>query len=90
LKSGVGVLGSEIKGKPFLLCVVTDDLIKTKNLKAGDIVKRLGKFIGGGGGGNPGMAQAGGKDINNLGKALEKAKDVVAELLDNLVSQKAL
>ncbi|NOY79025.1 MAG: alanine--tRNA ligase [Calditrichaeota bacterium] len=81
LKSGVGVLGSEINGKPFLLCVVTDDLIQTKKLKAGDVVKRLGKYIGGGGGGNPRMAQAGGKDVKNLDKALQKTRDVVLELL---------
>lgn len=83
LKSGVGVLGSEISGKPFLLCVVTDDLIKSKNLRAGDIVKRLGKYIGGGGGGNPRMAQAGGKDVQNLDKALQKTREVVLELLRN-------
>lgn len=81
LKSGVGVLGSEINGKPFLLCVVTDDLIKTKKIRAGDVVKRLGKYIGGGGGGNPRMAQAGGKDLKNLDKALGKTIEVVQDLL---------
>ena len=81
LKSGVGVLGSEINGKPFLLCVVTDDLIQTKKLRAGDIVKRLGPYIGGGGGGNPRMAQAGGKDTKNLPKALKKTREVVEDLL---------
>ncbi len=83
LKSGVGVLGSEINGKPFLLCVVTDDLIQARKLKAGDIVKRLGRYIGGGGGGNPRMAQAGGKDVKNLGQALNKTREVVLELLKN-------
>ncbi len=83
LKSGVGVLGSEINGKPFLLCVVTDDLIQSRKLRAGDIVKKLGRYIGGGGGGNPRMAQAGGKDVKNLGKALRKTPEVILELLQN-------
>ena len=81
LKSGVGVLGAIINEKPFLLCVVTDDLIKSKNLKAGEIIKRLAKYISGGGGGKPHMAQAGGKDTSKLELALEKAKETVEQML---------
>ena len=81
LKSGVGVLGSVINEKPFLLCVVTDDLIKSKNLKAGEIIKKLAKFINGGGGGKPHMAQAGGKDSSKLDLALNNAKETVENLL---------
>ena len=83
LKSGVGVLGTVIHDKPFLLCVVTDDLIKSHNLKAGDIVKELASHIGGGGGGKPHMAQAGGKDASKLDFALEKSVGVVQNLLKN-------
>jgi len=83
LGSGVGVLGSVINQKAFLLCVVTDDLIKQKNIKAGEIVSRLARIIGGGGGGHAHMAQAGGKDVGKLDLALAKTKDVVAEMIAN-------
>jgi|Deesub1362B_J571_1020462.scaffolds.fasta_scaffold06002_2 alanyl-tRNA synthetase len=81
LRSGVGVLGSVIDGKPFLLCVVTDDLIKTRNLRAGDIIKQLARVIQGGGGGRPHMAQAGGKDASKLDEALGQAKEVVQQMI---------
>ena len=81
LKSGIGVIGSVIDNKPFLLCVVTDDLIKSKNLKAGDIIKKLAKHIQGGGGGRAHMAQAGGKDSSKLTYALEKAKETIESMI---------
>jgi len=60
--------------------VVTDDLIK-KGVKAGDIVKEIAPIVGGGGGGRPNMAQAGGKDASKLDDALSKAKSFIAEKL---------
>jgi alanyl-tRNA synthetase len=81
LKSGVGILGSIINDKPFLLCVVTEDLIHSKKIKAGDIIKILAKYINGGGGGKPHMAQAGGKDSNKLDLALKKAKETIESIL---------
>ena len=81
LKSGIGVLGSIIDEKPFLLCVVTDDLIKSKNLRAGDIIKQLAKYINGGGGGRPHMAQAGGKDAGKIDVALTKASGAIKDLI---------
>ncbi|MCF7831953.1 MAG: alanine--tRNA ligase [Candidatus Marinimicrobia bacterium] len=70
MKSGIAVFGTVIKDTPQVLCVVTDDLVK-EGIKAGNIVKTLGKALGGGGGGKPHMATAGGKDIQGLDKVLE-------------------
>jgi alanyl-tRNA synthetase len=67
-------------GKVMLLAGVTDDLIK-KGVKAGDIVKEIAPIVGGGGGGRPNMAQAGGKDASKLDEALGKAKAMIAEKL---------
>ncbi len=67
--SGVVLLGAESNGKALLIAVVTNDL--TKDYKAGDIVKNAAKIVGGGGGGRPDMAQAGGTKPEQLDKALE-------------------
>ena len=66
--SGVVALGSAEDGKVSLLCMVTKDLVN--RLKAGDIIKEIAKIVGGGGGGRPDMAQAGGKDASKLPEAL--------------------
>ena len=79
-KSAVVVLGmADGDGKVTLLAGVTDDLIK--RVKAGDIIKEIAPIVGGGGGGRPQMAQAGGKDAAKLPEALEKAKSVIAAAL---------
>jgi alanyl-tRNA synthetase len=70
LKSGVGVLGAVLEDKVQILCVVTDDLIQAKNLKAGDIVREVAKLVEGGGGGKPHLALAGGKRADQLSTAL--------------------
>ncbi len=67
--SGVVLLGAESNGKALLIAVVTPDLIK--RYKAGDIVKTAAGIVGGGGGGRPDMAQAGGSKPEFLDKALE-------------------
>ncbi len=67
-------------GKVMLLVGVTDDLIK-KGLSAGDIVKEIAPIVGGGGGGRPQFAQAGGKDPDKLPDALKKAADIIKEKL---------
>ncbi|MFZ4100759.1 MAG: alanine--tRNA ligase, partial [Sphingobacterium thalpophilum] len=68
------VLACEIDGKPSLTVMVSENLIKERNLNAGSIVRELAKEIQGGGGGQPFFATAGGKDSSGLVKALEKAK----------------
>ena len=63
------------EGKVLLFAAVTDDLIKSKGLKAGDIVKEIAPIVGGGGGGKPQLAQAGGKNPEKIPDALQKASD---------------
>jgi alanyl-tRNA synthetase len=78
--SGVGILGAEIGGKVSVVAVVTDDLIRSRGLKAGDIVRRVAEKVGGSGGGRPHMAMAGGKDPEKLAEALASAPSIVGEL----------
>jgi len=80
-QSAAIVLGvPQEEGKVMLLAGVTDDLVK-KGLGAGDIVKVIAPIVGGGGGGRPQMAQAGGKDASRLDEALAKAKEMIAAKL---------
>jgi alanyl-tRNA synthetase len=72
LKSGCAVFGMVSPTGPQVLCVVTDDLVK-KGIHAGKIVSRIGRELGGGGGGKPHMATAGGKDSENLDAVLKKS-----------------
>ncbi|MDX9975498.1 MAG: alanine--tRNA ligase [FCB group bacterium] len=78
-ESGVVVLGGNGEGKAALCVSVSKDLVG--RIKAGDIVKQLAPIVGGGGGGRPDMAQAGGKNPENLGEAIAKAGEVVKGLL---------
>ncbi|MBN1818394.1 MAG: alanine--tRNA ligase [Sedimentisphaerales bacterium] len=76
-KSAVVVFGmAEADDKAMLLVGVTDDLV-AKGLTAGDIVRTVAPIIGGGGGGRPQMAQAGGKDPKKLDDALQKAREII-------------
>ena len=77
IKSGVGLLASEIDGKVGLVCVVSDDLIKEKKLSAGKIVGEAAKILGGAGGGRPHLATAGGKDVNKIDEALKSVDEIV-------------
>ncbi|HSD83465.1 MAG TPA: alanine--tRNA ligase [Anaerolineae bacterium] len=78
--SGVVALGAVLSDKPNLLVAVTQDLID-RGLDAGKIVRQAAAHIGGGGGGRPNLAQAGGKDTSKLGEALEAVKGIVAEMV---------
>ena len=69
--SGVALLASDLDGKPVLLAAVTDDLVK-RGLHAGNLVKQVSQVVGGGGGGRPTLAQAGGKDASKLAEALDQ------------------
>jgi alanyl-tRNA synthetase len=79
--SGVVVLGSvQEDGRVAIIVGVTKDL--TAKLQAGKIINPVAKHVGGSGGGRPDMAEAGGKDANQLDAALASAPEVVRSLLD--------
>jgi alanyl-tRNA synthetase len=68
--SGVAVLASvSSDGKPFIIAAITEDLVK-RGLHAGQLVKFVAQPLGGGGGGRPTLAQAGGKDASKLEESL--------------------
>ncbi|NND79608.1 MAG: alanine--tRNA ligase [Maribacter sp.] len=72
------VFGTEQNGKALLSCYISKALVAQKNLNAGTIIRELGKYIQGGGGGQPFFATAGGKDPNGIKEALEKAKEYLS------------
>ena len=74
------LLGAEIDGKVALLAAVTKDVIG-KGAKAGDCVREAAKAVGGGGGGRPDMAEAGGKNCDKLPDALQVGADVYRKAL---------
>ena len=76
----VCVIGSvnEEAGKVFLSCSVSDDLIKDKGLNAGNIIGSVAKIVGGGGGGRPTFATAGGRNPEKLDEALAAVSEIVA------------
>ena len=80
LRSGVVALGAANDGKVSLLVVVTKDLVG--RLKAGELIKAMATEVGGTGGGRPEMAQAGGKNPEGLGPALEKVFGLVQKALE--------
>ncbi len=71
------VLATADEGKPMLTCYISKDLVAERNLNAGNVVRELGKYIQGGGGGQPFFATAGGKDISGITEALNKAIDII-------------
>ncbi len=79
LGSGVVVIGARGDGNVSLVAAVSKDL--TGRVRAGDLVKRLSPIVGGGGGGRPDFAQAGGKEPDKLPEALAAVKDAVREQL---------
>ena len=71
------VLAADIAGKPQIAVVIDDDLVKSKSLHAGNIVRDLAKNINGGGGGQPFFATAGGSKLEGLDDAVNEAKKLV-------------
>ncbi len=71
------VLATAEEGKPMLTCYISKELVAEKNLNAGQVVRELGKYIQGGGGGQPFFATAGGKDVDGIPDAIEKAIDFI-------------
>ncbi|MGB2718048.1 MAG: alanine--tRNA ligase [Vicinamibacterales bacterium] len=81
LGSGVIVIASENDGKVSLVVSVTKDL--TSRIQAGRLVKELAPIVGGGGGGRPDFAEAGGKDPSRIAELLATAPRVLASHLQN-------
>ena len=71
------VFATAHEGKPMLTCYISKEIVAEKNLNAGQVVRELGKYIQGGGGGQPFFATAGGKNVDGIGEALAKAVDFV-------------
>lgn len=71
------VVAALVKGRPSLSVIISDDLVKEKNLDAGKIIRDLAKEINGGGGGQPFYAQAGGSKPEGIDSALAKARQLV-------------
>jgi len=76
LGSGLVVLGSGYEGKVSFVIMATKDVVK-KGIHCGNIIKEIAKIAGGGGGGRPDMAQAGGKDTSKIDEALDHSIKVV-------------
>ncbi len=76
LGSGIVLVGSVVDGKVNLVAAVTKDL--TKRFQAGKLVQEVARAVGGGGGGRPDLAQAGGKEPAKLDAALDGVYDAVA------------
>ncbi|APD07758.1 alanine--tRNA ligase [Flavobacteriaceae bacterium UJ101] len=68
------IIGSTANQKPVLTVFISEDLVSSKSLNAGTIVRELGQFIKGGGGGQAFFATAGGKEIGGIDQALQEAK----------------
>lgn len=68
------LFAAETDGKALLSCYISKELVASKGLNAGTIVRELGKFIQGGGGGQPFFATAGGKNPAGIDQALEAAR----------------
>jgi alanyl-tRNA synthetase len=83
LGSVVIVLGAIIDERPSFVAAITPDLVAS-GLKAGVLIKQVARVVGGGGGGRPTLAQAGGRDPNRLDEALSLVPKVVQELLDGI------
>ena len=71
------VLATAEEDKPMLTCYISKELVAAKNLNAGQVVRELGKYIQGGGGGQPFFATAGGKNVVGIAEALTKAVDFI-------------
>jgi len=80
IKSGIVVLGSAADNKVNFVVAVTKDLVG-KTVHAGNIIREIAKVAGGGGGGRPDLAQAGGKDVDKLDEALAQALAIIENQL---------
>ena len=78
--NSIVILGTVSEDKPSIACFISQNLVSEKSLDASKIVKELGKFINGGGGGQPTLASAGGKNSAGLNDALSAAENLIKTL----------
>ncbi|MBI86757.1 MAG: alanine--tRNA ligase [Candidatus Marinimicrobia bacterium] len=83
LSNGVAILFAEGEEKPMAIIIVAKKL-NVLGVFAGDVAKKVGIIMGGGGGGKPHMATAGGKDNSVIEKAISETKDLVEKTLEAL------
>jgi alanyl-tRNA synthetase len=81
MQGGVIVLGTVVNDKPLLIAATTKELAKDRGVHAGNLVRGLAKMVGGGGGGRPDMAQAGGRDADKLPAALDQVDKLLREMI---------
>ncbi len=81
MQSGVGLLAARSADKVNLLAFVTDDLVAGRGVRADVLVREVAKVLGGGGGGRPQLATAGGKDPERIPEALAHGRTVLVRLL---------
>ena len=79
-KSSIGFFVNHTEDRLNFVCVVSDDLIKGKNIKAGDLVKEAANIAGGGGGGKPHLATAGARNKNKLPEIKEYLREKLSKL----------
>jgi len=82
LGSGAGLLAGVTDGGVVIIAVVTDDLVKSGKLRAGDLVGEVSGIVGGRGGGKAHLAQGGGGDAAKLDEALERFYDIARRALE--------
>ncbi len=81
LYNGVVVLASDFEGKVLLSVMASDNAVK-QGAHAGKTISTIAKLVGGGGGGKPQIAQAGGRDVTKINEALDKAIELLGEQLN--------
>ncbi len=81
VESGVAVFATVQNGKPLFVATVTEDVIG-RGVKAGDLVREVARIVGGGGGGRPNLAQAGGRDAEKLPDAMAAVSQLVQDALE--------
>ena len=79
--SGVVFLAAPNGDKVLFVAMATADAVKA-GIHSGNIIREAAKVAGGGGGGRPDMAQAGGKDVSKIAAALEMASSVISQQLN--------
>lgn len=81
LNNLIMIVAADINGKPMISVMVSESLLSSYDIHAGNLVKELAREIKGGGGGQPFYATAGGKDVSGLPNAVQKAKEFAENLL---------